>query len=150
MPPETPTEPEPTQEPTDVATGDINPDDFDPADYPAGGEMDLPSVDPAEDGDAFCAAFESVWNQDGFYSLQESGDQLPPFTQDHIDAYAELQAVAPAAIKPVVDQLLAYGREMNRGVFDNGIEYEDLLDGPDGFLWWAVAYCDIDLGAGNA
>jgi len=111
---------------------------------PTDGGVALPTVSPAPSGDAFCAAFNAYLNAGGPYDALESGG-TPPFTQADIDAYKALQASAPAAIKPTVDKLLAYGQEMNAGDYSHLADYETLLGSQSGLEAWTISYCNISL-----
>lgn len=105
--------------------------------------MELPDVQPDPVSD-FCSVYTDYLDAGGPYSLQEAGDQLPPFTQSDLDAYAQLQTVAPADVKDMITTMLAYGQEMNKGDFSHGIDYENLLNGPGGLALYAISYCQID------
>jgi uncharacterized protein CbrC (UPF0167 family) len=107
--------------------------------------MTLPTVEPNVSS-TFCQAYTEYLNAGGPYTLQEAGSDLPPFTKADLDAYAKLQATAPADIKSQVDKMAAYGAQMNKGDFTNGIEYENLLSGPGGLILYALVYCQLDNG----
>jgi len=118
--------------------------EYDPADYPPEDGMALPDVDP-EPESTFCQEYITYANAGGPYTLQEAGDQLPSFTQTDLDEYARLQSAAPADIKPTLDTMLRYGQEMNKGDFSHGVDYENLLNGPNGLVLYAISYCQLDM-----
>lgn len=105
--------------------------------------MHIPSVAPNPVSD-FCSVYSAYLDAGGPYSLQEAGDQLPAFTQADIDAFTKLAASAPADIKDQVATMLVYGQQMQAGDFTHGIDYENLLDGPDGLALYVIPYCQID------
>jgi hypothetical protein len=131
----------------DTTTATDNPvDPVDPATDPNAdpGEMEMPNVQPAPAGDEFCQVYIDYVNAGGPYSIQESGDQLPPFTQADLDALVTLQSLAPAEVRAQLDLMVQYGREMFQGDFTHGIEYDNLVSGPGGITLWAIPYCNMD------
>ncbi|MCL2481873.1 MAG: hypothetical protein FWF43_00350 [Propionibacteriaceae bacterium] len=129
-----------------TATQPAAPDSDNTTDQDPDGDLVIPDVQPNVDSD-FCHTYMAYLDTGGPYSLQEAGDQLPPFTQSDLDSYTQLAATAPDDIKAQVATMLTYGQEMSKGDFTHGIDYENLLDGPGGLTLYAIAYCQIDMGS---
>lgn len=113
-------------------------------DWPDDGGMTLPDVAPAPAGDTFCSAYMKYLNAGGPYTIMDSGDNLPVFTQADMDAYLALQASAPADIKAQIDTVVGYAKQLLVGDFTNAIEYENLMTGPKGLVLYAIVYCQVD------